>query len=66
MAQKMLFCFTKTSAEILLHLLGYNFMCPIAYFNTLLPIAVAIKRHKKLSSQKLFCFGTKNVNEIDN
>jgi hypothetical protein len=25
MAQKMLFCFTNISAEILLHILGYNF-----------------------------------------
>jgi hypothetical protein len=46
MAQKMLFCFSKISAEILTHLLGYSFCTRCHIFAQFLPNAVDIKSSK--------------------
>jgi hypothetical protein len=46
MAQNMLLCFKKISAEILLYILGYNFLHQKLYFGALSPNAAAIKSNK--------------------
>ncbi len=46
MAQNIMFCFANTSAEILLHALGFIFLHRAAYFVTHLPSTVAIKSIK--------------------
>jgi len=62
--QKMLFCFTNISLEILLHLFGYNFCAEshiLAHFCQMLSPLKALK----LSAQKLLCFGAENVDGIE-
>jgi hypothetical protein len=43
MAQKMLFCFTNISAEILLNSFRLQLLCQAPYFGTFLPNGVVIK-----------------------
>jgi hypothetical protein len=39
-------CITNISAEILLHILGLQFLQRVSYFGTFLPNAVEIKSHE--------------------
>jgi hypothetical protein len=65
MVQKMLFCFTNISAEILLHIFRLHFFAPSALLWCLFAKWLPFKKHLKLSAQKLLCFGAKSVGEID-
>jgi hypothetical protein len=60
----MLFCFTNISAEIVLHILDYN-VCTKHHILAQFCQCCYHKKHQKLSAQKLLCFSTKNVSEID-
>jgi hypothetical protein len=64
MAQKMLFCFTNISAEIVATYFRLQLLCGAPYFGTFLPNANASK-HPKLLAQKLVCHVTKYVGEIN-
>jgi hypothetical protein len=46
MTQKITLYLTNTSAEILLHILGYSFFCQAPYFGTFLPNVVVVKTIK--------------------
>jgi len=60
----MLFCYTNISAEILLHVLGYDFHTKQHILAHFYQIQLPLKASKILAPKILF-FGTKNVNEID-
>ncbi len=63
MPQKMLLCFSNISAKILGHIQAKAFVLAVK-FGTFFPYAADIKSIKN-SAQKLLCFGTKSVGEID-
>jgi hypothetical protein len=63
MPQKMLLCFSSISAKILVHIQAEAFVLATK-FGTFFPYAADIKSIKN-SAQKLLCFGTKSVGEID-
>ncbi len=63
MAQKMMLCFTSSSAEILLCILKDNF-CAERHILLHFSQWCYHELYQKLSAQKLVCFGTETVGEI--
>ena len=64
MTQMKLFCFTNISADILIHIFGYNFCIEhyiLAHFHSMLLSLKALK----IISKEATIFGHQNVGEID-
>jgi hypothetical protein len=50
--QKMLFCFTNISAEILLHIFRLHFLHHVPYFGAFLPNGITILKASKIICAK--------------
>jgi hypothetical protein len=64
MSQKMLFCFTNISIEVLLHGYATAFAQRAIFWHTFAKCCCHLN-HRKLFPQKLLSFGAKNIDEID-
>jgi hypothetical protein len=64
MTQKMLFCFTNISADILLHILGYSICTECNILGTFLPNAVAVKSVKNHLRKKCSSLAPKMLEKL--